>query len=155
MSETSKTLELLKSQVQIRAAVETDVPFIFNSWLKSFQGSHTARNISTPVYFDFQHKTIENLLKKCPVLIACDSTDPDSVYGYFVYELLDGVTVYHYAYVKHAFRQMGVFKLLLEKAGYSLDSQAFYTHETSTGLKIIRIKSLPLVYNPYLAYGVK
>lgn len=155
MSETKTSPDFLKSQVQIRAATEADVPFIFNSWLKSYQGSVTARSIAAPVYFDFQHKAIEALLQKCNVLVACEQADPTQLYGYLVYERIDEVPVLHYAYVKHAFRQMGILGLILAYGALSPREQAFYTHETPTCLKIIRSKSLPLVYNPYLAFGVK
>lgn len=129
--------------------------FIFNSWLKSYQSSHTVRNIAAPVYFDFHHKLIELILQKCNVLVACEIADHNQLYGYLVYEKVEDIPVFHYAYVKHSFRQMGILGLLLAFANLSTREQAFYTHETPTLLKIVRSKSLPAVYNPYLAYGIR
>lgn len=153
MSEKSE--QFLKSQVLTRTANEQDVNFIFNSWLKSYQSSVSAKLLSPTIYFQFHHKVIEQLLQRCAVVVACQQQDPTQVYGYLVYEVVDDVPVIHYAYVKHAFRQMGIYSLLLAATTLSSRNQAFYTHETHTALKLIRAKSLPMVYNPYLAYGVK
>lgn len=142
----------LKSQVQIRVATEADVPFIFNSWLKSFRGSVTAKSISNPVYFDFHHKTIEKILQKSNVLIACDAADPTQVFGYVVAQNIEGVKVLHYAYVKFAFRGMGLCKLLLQDAGIDKQSGGFYTHETHSTAKLL--SNSKFVYNPYLAFNV-
>lgn len=140
-------IESLKSQVQIRDATEADVPFIFNSWLKSFQSS--ARSISAPIYFEFQHKVIEQILKRSQVSVLCSASDPNELYGYLVHEMVQSVPVLHYAYIKHSFRRMGLLNILLAKALNS--KSAFYTHETLIGRKIATNKQL--IYNPYLTQG--
>lgn len=141
----------LKSQVQIRTANESDVPFIFNSWLKSYRSSNAAKNISNPVYFDFHHKLLENILQRSNVLVLCDTADTAQVFGYIVAQDLDGVKVLHYAYVKFAFRGMGLANMLLTEAGLSKQVGGFYTHETGVGQKLVGDK---FVYNPYLAHNV-
>lgn len=145
------TAENIKSQVQIRNATEPDVPFIFNSWLKSYRGANAVKSITNPVYFEFQHKTIEGLLKRCQVLVLCNSADSSQVYGYLIFEQVEGIDVLHYAYVKHAFRNMGLCNLLLSTAKISPNG-GFYTHETHTSTKLCGKKKL--VYNPYLAFNI-
>lgn len=140
----------LKSQVQIRNATEADVPFIFNSWLKSYRNSNFAKNVSNPVYFDFHHKVIEKILQRAQVLILCSPDDSTQVFGFLVNETVDSVPVVHYAYVKYAFRGMGLCSMLLKHAGLSKQSGGFYTHENHSTLKIVT--GSKFVYNPYLAH---
>jgi hypothetical protein len=141
----------LKSQVQIRSATEADVPFIFNSWLKSYKGSSAVRNVSAPVYFDFHHKLIEKLLQRSQVHVLCSPDDSSQVFGYIVAEQVEGVQVIHYAYVKYAFRGMGLCSMLAKHAGLDKQIGGFYTHETHSTLKLLN--GSKFVYNPYLAHA--
>ena len=140
-------VENLKSQVQIRTATEADVPFIFNSWLKSYQASQ--RSVLPAIYFDGQHKRIEAILQRSTVLLAVNKADDTQIYGYLVFEMVQDVLVIHYAYVKNMYRQMGIFALLSQNLPAGLEG--FYTHDTHTASKLIKGKSIKLVYNPYLA----
>jgi hypothetical protein len=143
----AKNLEL---PVLIRPATEADVAFIFNSWLKSYR--NTMQAVLNPVYFEFQHKAIENLLKKCQVQVACSSTNNTELYAYLVYEQIEGINVLHYAYTKHTYRRLGLQKKLAVEL--KLQNGGFYTHATPTGKKIIAEKGYKFVYNPYLGYGI-
>lgn len=140
----------LKSQVQIRNATEADVPFIFNSWLKSYRSSNSVKNISNPVYFEFQHKVIEKLLTRSQVYMLCASDDPSQVYGYLVCEEIEQVPVLHYCYVKYAFRGMKLCSMLMKHAKLDKQRGGFYTYETHAITKLLGKSAF--VYNPYLAY---
>lgn len=139
----------LKSQVQLRNATEADVPFIFNSWLKSYRSSNSVKNVSNPVYFEFHHKAIEKLLQRCSVQVLCSPDDASQVFGYLVCEQVEQVPVLHYAYVKYAFRGMGLCKLLMQNAGLDKQVGGFYTHETSAAVKMF--SGSKFIFNPYLA----
>lgn len=141
----------LKSQVQIRTATEADIPFIFNSWLKSYRSSAFAKPISNPVYFDFQHKVIEKLLQRSQVFMLCSTQDSAQVYGYVVTEEVDGVKVLHYCYIKYAFRGMGLCSSLLKHANLSKEQGGFYTHDTHATTKLLG--KTKFVHNPYLAFA--
>lgn len=138
----------LESQVQIRSATEADVPFIFNSWLKSYRGANAVKSVSNPVYFEFQHKTIEKLLQRSQVYMLCSPDDSSQVFGYVVCEKIEEIPVLHYAYVKYAFRGMGLCKLLMQHAGLDKHVGGFYTHETHATNKLL--SNGKFVYNPYL-----
>lgn len=144
-------LQNLKSQVQVRTATEADVPFIFNSWLRSFKAA-APRSLTPVVYFDFQHKLIQSILRRSSVSMLCSPDDSQQLFGYLVHETIDNVPVLHYAYIKHDFRQLGLLNSLLAHAGVSKDSGAYYTHETNSTFKVRNSYKL-LVYNPYLAHG--
>lgn len=138
----------LKSQVQIRNATEADVPFIFNSWLKSYRSALAVKTVSNPVYFEFQHKAIEKLLQRSQVHMLCSPDDASQVFGYVVCEKVEEIPVLHYAYIKYAFRGMGLCKLLMQHAGLDKQTGGFYTHETHSTIKLL--KNGKFVYNPYL-----
>lgn len=138
----------LKSQVQLRNAIEADVPFIFNSWLKSYRGANSVKSVSNPVYFEFQHKTIEKLLQRSQVYVLCSPEDSSQVFGYIVCEKVEEIPVLHYAYIKYAFRGMGLCRLLMQHAGLDKQVGGFYTHETHSTIKLL--KGSKFVYNPYL-----
>jgi GNAT superfamily N-acetyltransferase len=86
-------------------------------------------------------------------LVACDTVDPNVIYGYLVKgTYLEGslgeVPVVHYLYVKAAFRKMGIARTLVEASKVPLDKFSF-SHWTFAmdGL----IERLPgAVYIPYL-----
>jgi hypothetical protein len=146
MSETQSTPNPLKSQVLIRDASEADVPFIFNSWLKSYRNSSACRSVTNPVYFAFQHRLIEDLLQHSFVKVVHAASDSNQLLGYIVYGEQEGIKIIHYVYVKHAFRNMGMCKMMLQDSGVV---GGFYTHETPSGARAA--EKLQLVYNPYLA----
>lgn len=150
MSETPTTQNPLKSQVLIRDASEADVPFIFNSWLKSYRNASLCRSITNPVYFTFQHQLIEELLKHSFVKVVHTASDPNQLLAYLVYSEVEGIKIVHYAYVKHAFRNMGICSMLLQDAAIA---GGFYTHETPSGARAAEKRQL--VYNPYLAGAVE
>lgn len=147
MRETPSTPNPLKSQVLIRDANEADVPFIFNSWLKSYRNASLCRSITNPVYFAFQHQLIEALLKHNYVKVVCTAADSNQLLGYIVYGEQEGIKIVHYAYIKHAFRNMGMCRMMLQSAG--IVNGGFYTHETPSGARAA--ERMGLVYNPYLA----
>jgi len=142
--------KLSKSQVQIRAATETDIGFIFNSWLKSYKQSSFSKFIPGAVYFDLHHKTIESILKRAKVLVAVNPADTNQIYGYIVYETVQETSVVHYCYVKESFRKMGILTLLLSEA--NLPEAFFYSHSTFSAALVTPKMKQKAVYNPYLAF---
>ena len=134
--------------IRLRAATAEDVPFIFNSWLKSYRQSLFARNITSTVYFSEHHKVLENLLRNSTVIMACDKQDPTTVYGYICAGKVDGVFVLHYVYVKHSFRNLGVGKALLNAFDHDVNTAAVYTHHTRMSERLA--PKYNLLYHPYL-----
>lgn len=151
MDETTETKpNLIKSQVRLRPATESDVNFIFKSWLRCYRHSFNTRGCENPVFFAQHHKLIEGLCKKASIVIACNHDDISQIYGFICSEMVDNLPVIHFVYVKEMFRRMGVAALLAENAGFKREAPVFYTHRTysSEGLE----KKFAMVYNPYLSY---
>lgn len=136
--------------ISIRDGLEGDVSFIFSSWLKSFRGGSGlfTKYVDNTIYFSEQHKVIERLLKRCTVKIATDPADPATIYGYVVYERMDGILIVHYAYVKQTFRAMGVLRQLLKSIDQDWNSAGLFTHSTLLGSRLALKYSL--IYHPYI-----
>ena len=112
------------SPIRLRPSVEEDLPFIYNSWLKSYRFSHFGEKITNTIYFTDHHKVLENLIKQSKVIVACNPEDPSQVYGYIVGGAREGVFLLHFLYVKHTFRNMGIGKTLLDAMGHDSSSAA-------------------------------
>lgn len=145
----SPTKEAQQLPVRIRKASEADVNFIFSSWLKSYRQSQACRNVANTVYYTEHHKVIERLLQSCDVYVACSDTDVADIYGFSCGEVVGGIFVLHYIYVKHAFRQMGLGTQLLQVFQHNADSAAMYTHHTRPADDLA--PRYRFVYNPYIA----
>ena len=65
-------------------------------------------------FFEVYRPALEGMLLSSEVTVACDSEDEDQIIGWISYR--PGVLVY--AYVKHAFRGLGMFETLMLHAGF-------------------------------------
>ena len=142
-----------KSACRLRPMIEDDLPFLFNSWLKSYRFSHFGEKITTTIYFEDHHKVIDNILKNNQVVMACSPEDPSQLYGYIVVGREDDILVLHFIYVKHTFRNMGIGKTLLDAVGHSSDVASVYTHHTRMADKLSA--KYNFVYHPYLMFNIK
>lgn len=137
--------------VSIRVAELADIPFIFNSWLKSYRDAPAVKNVPNTIYFSEHHKVIEHILnaKGLMILVACNPDDRDQICGYIVGELSENDSIVHWLYCKHPFRKMGIGRAL-EAAFLDLApaKQALtYTHMSKISDRIQRLKSY--TFNPY------
>lgn len=139
-----------KLPIRYRAAIAEDANFIFNSWLRSYRNSPFARNISNTIYFNEQHKLLEELVKTCKVVVACNESDTSQIYGYIVGDNIDGFLVIHYLYVKQSFRNMGIGKSLLNMFDHDIDKAAIYTHHTKIADRLA--PRFNLIYHPYVLH---
>lgn len=110
--------------LQIRPATASDLPFILDSWCRSFRDSPYAGVIRNDDFHRVQRSTIAGLLGRgARVLVAAEPTT-GRILGWLAHE---GTELLHYAYVKRPFRRLGVARRLLEAAGLS---RGRYTHRT-------------------------
>ena len=142
-----------KTKCRIRPMVDEDIPFIFNSWLKSYRFSHFGEKITNTIYFQDHHKVIERIIKNSKTFVACDPEDSSQLYGYIVAGLEEGILVLHFIYVKHTFRNLGIGKTLLDALGHDKSNAAVYTHHTRMADKLAA--KYNFVYHPYLMFDPK
>lgn len=123
------------SQVLLRPAAAVEAPFIFRNWLDSYFPEQRAR-LKKTVYYEGQHALIERLLKRSRALVACNTHDPDQLYGFAVGELFGApfpnVFALHYVYVKQAFRERGIGSRLVRELRGNAE-MTFHSHEIERG----------------------
>lgn len=151
MSTPSGQQEDLKNSIKIRNATQDDVNFIFSTWQKTYRHSVKTAGIPSEVYYSQQHVLIEGLMKTACIIIACDPKDQSQIYGYLCYDTIEGAPVVHFAYVKKAYRALGIAKLMLNNSTVDIKLPFFITHHTAP-ISRISTEKYVLVYNPYLAY---
>jgi hypothetical protein len=98
--------------------VPNDKNFICATWLNSyFTSSRFAKRITHRIFKDYHSEVIERILTnpKTEVLIASSIDDPDTIFGYLVFQKYK-TPILHYVYVKHAFKKMGIAAELIQKA---------------------------------------
>lgn len=114
----------MHKNVTIRAAQESDLPFIFSTWLKGlYHGNEFFSLINKEAYFSNYHAVVTQILMRSTVQVACLIEDPDVVLGYSVSK---GGTL-HWVFVKKAWRKLGIAKMLVPA---SIDT---VTHLTKIG----------------------
>lgn len=142
-----------KLPIRLRAATEDDVNFIFNSWLKSYRHSHFAKYIANETYYTEHHRIIETLLKKYTVVVACDEKDSTQILGYICAGNVQNCFVVHYVNVKHAFRNMGIGKELLNSFNHNPDVAGIYTHHTRIAERLA--SKYNFMFYPYLLFDME
>ena len=140
--------------VEIREAYPSETNFIYHSWIKSGFRSRVYEMIAKEIYTNAQHDVITHVLARANVIVAQELNKPENIYGYLIYQYVDGVFVVHYAYTKQIFRRLGVLASLLKAAGFdSKSNMGFYTHSTKAAYDIET--RLNMFYNPYLIINPK
>jgi len=140
--------------INLREAQDQDVPFVTNSWLKSYRhGGSMTKHVPNDVYYAQHHAVLERILPRGVVVVACDSGDPDHILGWMHSELLDEAFVLHYVYVKNSVRGHRIMRSMMERVLSSEDDRPrFHTHSTDAWRKLDMHK-MGWVYNPYLLFG--
>jgi GNAT superfamily N-acetyltransferase len=108
---------------EIRAAGQTDLPFIFSTWLKSFRKSPFARSIPATTYFKHQHDKVAQKLNDSQTLIAHPVDDPDTILGW----VCGGGALIHWVYVKRTWRGIGIGRRLVAELA-EVGKSGEYTH---------------------------
>lgn len=98
----------------LRAPKAADASFLFNSWLKSARDGPAMANLTHTVYYREMHRCIEGVFRSpnARVVVACDPSEEDIIFGYGVGEVDNDVLVLHFIYTKHTFRRFGMGKAL-------------------------------------------
>ncbi len=137
----------------IRGPSKEDLPFIYTTWLRNYRYSSTGftQPIDKEIYYAYHNLIIGGILNRDSRILLCvDKQDAKVIYGYLVYEYLPNLKpVYHYGYVKKAFRGLGIFRSLLAESKFNLMSSE-YTHQTEDFKRMVDKGKWECKYNPYL-----
>lgn len=104
----------LGDQLQLRPAIPSDIPFIYDCILNG---------VLTDTYFGDQCRTsvfkkhfipyVDRLLEHSRSLVACYADSPNTILAFLVYNQGHA----HYCFTKEAFRTMGIMKELFSESG--------------------------------------
>lgn len=136
----------------IRALAPTDMPFVFNSFLKSYRDSPTTSGIPNGLYYAAQHLIIERCVADpaAVALAAVSTAESDQIYGYALGARHDNAAVLHWSYTKHPFRGFGIAKTLMAAiVGEKPDIAVYFTHRMRNIGQLLKNKQ-SYIYNPYL-----
>ena len=111
--------------IAFRVAVESDHPFIYNSWLRSFRNSSFSRAIPNEQYYSKQGALITYLLASGVTLLAVDPEDTNIIWGYVN---TSGHKI-NYIYCKYLFRKMGIARQLV--GAFNIQEPYTVTHMTN------------------------
>lgn len=134
----------LEKTTEIRGFRESDVAFLFSTWLRGlFYGNSWFQEIPKDIFMENYHRVIEAILKRpgVQVRVSCLKEDPDTILGYAVLE--PNRNAIHWLYVKDVWRKFGIAKALIPADG----TWVVATHLTDMTRKF---KPKGIVFNPFL-----
>lgn len=97
--------------ITIRAAVESDRAFVFDSMLKGAR-LPVYTNMIPPVYYRRYKSILQKMLENSAVLIACLPDAPNTIAAYVVYSSFMNIPVIHYVHTRKMFQKQGIAKEL-------------------------------------------
>jgi len=138
---------------RLRAPKTGDIGFVFNAFLKSFRDAPVNKGMTHTVYYREMHAVIERALLRpsIRIVIACDPSEEDMIYGFGIGEVIDSTLCLHYIYVKHSFRQFGIGRALEAELHKLPHTDRVYTCAATLSPKLLRTH--PYTYNPFLLWG--
>lgn len=142
----------MRDEIIIREGTENDLPFFYNSFLHHYKhGSAHTKFIHDINYYNELHYIISRCLeRKGNVLkFVALKNDPDVVLGY-IWANKEVETIY-YVYIKKAFREMGIGRMLLEAVFPIKPEQVFFPFMTYSA-QVFMSKYPNLYFNPYLLH---
>lgn len=160
--------DLARYGLDVRKPVGNDIPYITDSWLKSYQDAPAMAGVGRDVYRANEHDLIESLWDDATWLVATVPTIPDFVAGWMCGEATDRGPIVHYVYTRNSFngpdgkvpaRKQGIATALVSTFLEGMPrGRVWYTHETHLARHALRGKLAPQPgapgweYNPWLAW---
>lgn len=150
----------MKLPTQIRPANQSDIDFVFSSWLESYRFSPiacvTEKKLATKqvksallqseTYYKNYRKIITKIIEASNISIICNKDDNDQIFGFLCHRPLnDNIEIISYIYIKQPFRRMGMAKELINNLK---STELIATHAKLNAIQFI--KHFNMVYNPFL-----
>lgn len=131
----------------IRDPKDSDISFIYATWLNSYHYDSWTKTIQKSIFFDNYKLVIDEILINAKIKIACLQNDYDIILGYLVY---DEPNIIHYCFVKNDFRQFGVANSLMVESKKH-QGLLTITHRTKSVADLLRAKN-NFTFNPFKLY---
>ena len=138
--------------VGVRELVDSDRPYIVNTWRKSFwkADAPALRGMAPEVFFTQHGILIDSCLRRFTTVIAYDPAMPTNILAWANGDRAAGHVVLNYVYCNNRFRKLGITRKLVTLFGWKPGDPIVTTHWTTQIRKYS--KYYPMLYNPYLAY---
>lgn len=118
-------MQVRELPIIIRDSEEADIPYVFNSWKKSYQLEGVNRHMRPHAYWELMNERCDKIIKGGATLtIAAADFDKDFIVGWILFD----EEVMHYAFTKGPYRNMGVFRRLRNHTGLPVPTMC--THWT-------------------------
>ena len=146
------------SEIEFRDVELDDINYIKNSWLLSCKESPEFSYVTNGIFFKNHADIVESLIQFSNIIILCSTQDTQVIFGYVVYDFVNGDLIIDWAAVKKSFRNMGIFSMMLERIYKDLElslqhDQYYFTHLPSDTSKFIlrsQFQKHKALFNPYL-----
>jgi|TARA_R100001530_G_C4288247_1_gene147318 hypothetical protein len=116
--------------VRIRKAYADDAPFIYKSWVQSYQGQN--KDIPKKAITRMHKGVIKRLLEQSTTVVACgDSAETENdIYSWLTAKRTSKFLVVHFAYTKAPFRRWGLLNSLLKVFEYKQGEAILASHKS-------------------------
>jgi GNAT superfamily N-acetyltransferase len=145
--------------MSLRPMQAQDIPFITNSWLKSYDESPFRFDVSETEYYALHHAVLEQIFKRAQVIVAVDTRPPalrkqrGDIMGYLCADAESPPYVLHFIYVKADHRREGVARALVDAwLGDDATAPVYYSHRTNAGEACAAHLFTVAEHNPYLPF---
>lgn len=142
------------SKIIFRGPQPGDIPFLTNSWLRSYKGSPAVRGMDNDLFYHFHHKVLETLLTRSSVVIVSYDDDPSFIMAWACVEVYDKSLIVHYMYTKKPFRKQGLAKKILAQLRETEGPDSvFYTHKTKDLFPLEdKLNDQGIYFHPYMLW---
>lgn len=138
------------AEYTIRKAIGSDLPFIFDTFLKSYKMSSViGKACRNGIFFDNYRLILDQILDESNILVACHQDEPTVIFGYLI---SDG-SILHYVFVKEAFRNLGIATALHNEGLKEADPMFGYLYTTHKTFQSDKIESFKTPFNPFLLFA--
>lgn len=90
-----------------------DLPWVKDTFAKSYQDAPASRHVHGPIYKRGARQLVDILFERAECWVATPPKYPDLLLGWACVERQDPAAVVHYLYVKKAYRKAGVARALV------------------------------------------
>lgn len=143
--------------ITIRRMKDSDIPYIYSSWLEDYLSSHFIKQKNQPralqthialmpreLYYKEQRARIDRIIKKSIVYVACNTEDEEQIFGYVVFREVGSLTILSWIYVRPVYRGFSIANKLMQKLGEA----DVLTHITP--MRRWFLKRYNLIFNPFM-----
>lgn len=138
----------------IRQALPSDMEFLLKTTMRELR-AFEPRSMPDRIWYQEMQGVVFALTRKCHARVVCDAASPDTICGFVFGEVYPEAktTVVHFAYMRPAFRRLGLMRAALEDLGWKRGHEIVATH-WSAYLDRFNLRALNLLYNKFVLYTV-